>query len=112
MTPRRDSCHWRRDSCLCGWIAAQGKGILAAGDLEATPASRNPFPPCSPPVDKAFHRRQAIGVARRVALPLHHVAVTLWGRPIVAGELATTVATNSLRLSSSSSPAASTARPN
>jgi hypothetical protein len=28
-------------------------------------------------VDKAFHRRQAFVVARRVALPLHHVAVTL-----------------------------------
>jgi hypothetical protein len=46
-------------------------------------------------VDKAFHRHQAFAVARRVALPLHHVAVTLWGRPIVAGEVATTLATNS-----------------
>ena len=45
-------------------------------------------------MDKAFHRRQAFAVARRVALPLHHVAVTLWGRPIVAGEVATTVDTN------------------
>jgi hypothetical protein len=27
-----------------GLIASWGKGILAAGDLEATPASRNPFP--------------------------------------------------------------------
>jgi hypothetical protein len=39
-----DSCHRHQDSCLCGWIAARGKGILAAGDLEATPASRNPSP--------------------------------------------------------------------
>jgi hypothetical protein len=46
-------------------------------------------------VDKAFHRRQAFAVARRVALPLHHVAVTLWGRPIVVGEVATTVDTDS-----------------
>jgi hypothetical protein len=46
-------------------------------------------------VDKAAHRRQAFAVDRRVALPLHHVAVTLWGRPIVACEVATTLATDS-----------------
>jgi hypothetical protein len=46
-------------------------------------------------VDKAAHRRQAFAVDRRVALPLHHVAVTLWGRPIVAGEVATMLATDS-----------------
>jgi hypothetical protein len=51
--------------------------------------------PCSPPVDTGAHRRQAFAVARRVALPLHLVAVTLWGSPIVAGELATTEDTHS-----------------
>jgi hypothetical protein len=46
-------------------------------------------------VDKAAHRRQAFVVARRVAPPLHHVTVTLWDRPIVAGEVATTLPTDS-----------------
>jgi hypothetical protein len=53
-------------------------------------------------VDKAAHRRQAFVVAHLVAPPLHHVAVTLWDRPIVAGEVATTLATNSRALVPSS----------
>jgi hypothetical protein len=40
-------------------------------------------------VDKGAHRRRAFAVACRVALPLHLATVTLWGSPIVAGELAT-----------------------
>jgi hypothetical protein len=46
-------------------------------------------------MDKAAHRHQAFAVARRVAPPLHHVVVTLWDRPIAAGEVATTLATDS-----------------
>ena len=68
--------------------------ILAAGELDATSASRNPFPLLTA-VDTGAHHRQAFAVARRVALPLHLVAVTLWGSPIVAGELATTEDTHS-----------------
>jgi hypothetical protein len=48
----------------------------------------------------------------RVALPFHRIAVTLYGRLIVAGEVTTTVDTNPLRQGSSLSPAASAARPN
>jgi hypothetical protein len=50
--------------------------ILAAGELDATPASHNPFPLLTA-VDTKAHYRQAFAVARRVALPLHLVAVTL-----------------------------------
>jgi hypothetical protein len=46
-------------------------------------------------VDKGAHRRRAFAVACRVALPLHLAAVTLWGSPIIAGELATTGDTHS-----------------
>jgi hypothetical protein len=55
------------------------------------------------------HRRTALC---RVSDPFHRVAVTPYSCPIIAGELATTVDTNSPRLGSSSSSAASTARPN
>jgi hypothetical protein len=55
------------------------------------------------------HRRTALC---RVSESFHHVAITPYSCPIVAGELATTVDTNSPRPGSSSSPAASTARPN
>jgi hypothetical protein len=48
----------------------------------------------------------------RVALPFHRVAVTLYGRLIIAGEVATTVDTNPLHRKSFSPPAASAARPN
>jgi hypothetical protein len=63
------------------------KKILAAGELDATPASRG-----TPPL---AHRRRAFAVACRVALPLHLAVVTLWGSPIVAGELAMTGDTHS-----------------
>jgi hypothetical protein len=68
--------------------------ILAAGELDATPASRNPFSLLIA-VDTGAHRCQAFVVACRMALPLHLVVVTLWGSPIVAGELATTKDTHS-----------------
>jgi hypothetical protein len=55
------------------------------------------------------HRRTALC---RVSEPFHRVAMTPYSCPIVAGEVATTVDTNSLRPGSSSSLAASTARPN
>jgi hypothetical protein len=55
------------------------------------------------------HRRTALC---RVSEPFHRVAVTPYSCPIVAGELATTVDTKSPRPGSSSSPVASTARPN
>ena len=48
----------------------------------------------------------------RVALPFHRVAVTLYSRQIIAGELATTEDTNPLRHDPSLFPAASSARPN
>jgi hypothetical protein len=69
-------------------------------------------PPCSPPVDKAFHRRQTFAVAHRVALPLHHVAVTPSNFPSTTGVTATPLDTYSPRQGSSSSPAAHTVRSN
>jgi hypothetical protein len=48
----------------------------------------------------------------RVSKPFHRVAVTPYTRPIVDGEVATAVDTNSPHPRSSSAPAASTARPN
>jgi hypothetical protein len=46
-------------------------------------------------------RLSALG---HVALPFHRIDVTLYGRLIVAGEVATTVDTNPLRQGSSLSP--------
>ena len=48
----------------------------------------------------------------RVSKPFHRVAMTPSTRPIVAGELATAVATNSPHLRSSLSPAAAHLHPN
>jgi hypothetical protein len=49
---------------------------------------------------------------RRVSKPFHRVAMTPYTRPIVDGEVATAVDTNSPHPRSSPAPAASTARPN
>jgi hypothetical protein len=48
----------------------------------------------------------------RVSKPFHRVAMTPSTRPIVDGEIATAVDTNSPHLRSSLSPAASSVRPN
>jgi hypothetical protein len=48
----------------------------------------------------------------RVSKPFHRVAMTPYTRPIVDGEIATAVDTNSPHPRSSLSPAASSVRPN
>jgi hypothetical protein len=53
------------------------------------------LPPLLTVVDKGAHRRRAIAVVRRVSLSIYRVTVTPYHRPIVAGELATTVDTHS-----------------
>jgi hypothetical protein len=53
-------------------------------------------------VDKAAHHRQAFAVVRRVSLSIYRVTVTPYRRPIVAGEVATTLATDSRALVPSS----------
>jgi hypothetical protein len=53
------------------------------------------LPPLLTAVDKGAHRRRAIVVVRRVSLSIYRITVTPYHRPIVAGELATTVDTHS-----------------
>jgi hypothetical protein len=109
---RRDSCCRHPDSRL--WLVdnLSGKRISAAGELEVTPVTHCGLPfrfaagTIGSPVN---HRLPAL---RRVALPFHRVAVTPSRCLLNAGEVATTVDTNSPHSRSSSPPAAARPSPN
>jgi hypothetical protein len=95
MKSRRDSCHRHQDS-HSGWMDnVVGLRILAAGELEVTQVTHRGCPFCfaagaiGSPVNRRF------SALCRVALPFHRVAVTPYRCLINAGEVATTVDTNS-----------------
>jgi hypothetical protein len=95
VTCHRDSCHCRRDLCSAGLDNAQGHTSIPAVDkLQPIKNSghRTVFTAVEPIRTPVNHRFSAL---RRVSLPFHRVAMTLCGHPIVAGEVATTIATGS-----------------
>jgi hypothetical protein len=72
-----------------------GLRILAAGELEVTLVTHRGFPFCfaARAIGSPVNRR--LSASCHVALPFHHVAVTPYRCLINAGEVATTVDTNS-----------------
>jgi hypothetical protein len=109
MKSRCDSCHRRQDS-HSGWMDnVVGLRILAAGELEVTLVTHRGFPFCfaARAIGSPVNRR--LSASCHVALPFHHVAVTPYRCLINAGEVATTVDTNSQSRWSSLSPATRTA---
>jgi hypothetical protein len=103
-------------------IRAAAVAIYATSDQISLPdSSSSPednsgdspsYPPCFVAWADKLTGDSRLPVLCHVLEHLRRVAVTLYSRLIVAGEVATTVDTNPLRQSSSLSLAASTARPN
>ena len=89
--------------CVVGvWIRAQGSGITLWVKRSSPPCAgrHSGDSPSSPPSALRLARiaspvNRRLSALCRVALPFHCDVVTRYGCPIVAGEVATTVDTNS-----------------
>jgi hypothetical protein len=109
---RRDSGHRRLDSCtglVDSAVELKDRRHRWTGSYPDRPRHPSPWLTARGKVLAVDRRFPAIC---RVSKPFHRVAMTPSTRPIVAGELATAVATNSPHLRSSLSPAAAHLHPN